>query len=184
MRSLKMKLALSATLAASLLPTQAWAQSSQPFAQQNPTGQIGVYNPQRPATPTYSPYNNLTRPGGAASNYFGVIRPQMDSMRSFQQIQQSQSGFGAAPADETLYPSGPQSSQDTGTRLQTGHAVSYFNTMHYFPQSGGSSRSGGGAAGSYGNSGIPGRGTVGGNQPFFSGTNATSNGGNGPIVTP
>ena len=157
MRSLKILLALSA----GLLPTQAFAQA---FAQQNPTGQIGVYNPPRTNPwPTYSPYNNLTRPGGAAANYFGTIRPQLDATRSFQQIQQNQTasaGFGSEP----FYPGGV-AGPESANPIQTGHAVAYFNTTHYFPPSG--VRAGGGGSGV---GGLP-QGIGGANPPYFAGTN-------------
>ncbi|HEX3314515.1 MAG TPA: hypothetical protein VHR72_06450 [Gemmataceae bacterium] len=134
MRSLKMLLALAAgPLALGLPPTHA---SAQIFLQQNPPGQVGPYVPPRVGYggPAYSPYNNLNRPGGAANNYFGIVRPQMDAARAINQIQQQQA-VGPGPAEEA-YGYGTQQpfTRDPANQLTTGHAVTFANTAQYFPQ--------------------------------------------------
>src|SRR5947209_6461342 len=66
-------------LAAALVPGLAQAQF----------GNIGSYSP--PSTnpyPVYSPYLNLNRPGNVAQNYFGLVQPQLQAQRNFQQINQ------------------------------------------------------------------------------------------------
>jgi hypothetical protein len=166
MRSLKMILALAAgPLAFGLLPTQA---SAQVFMQQNAPGQIGTYNPPRTGLggPAYNPYNNINRPGGAASNYFGTIRPQMDAMRAFNQIQQNQAGaVGPGPAEDAYYPGGQgQFYKDPASQLQTGHPVAFGNTAQYFPSQ----------TGTRGVNGAGGNGIIGArpgvyNQPFGAG---------------
>jgi hypothetical protein len=134
MRSLKMILALAAgPLALGLSPTHA---SAQIFMQQNPPGQIGQYNPPRAGLggPAYSPYNNLNRPGGAASNYFGIVRPQLDASRAINQLQQQQA-VGPGPAEEAYYQNGGQQFyKDPASQLQTGHPVGFGYTGQYFPQ--------------------------------------------------
>ena len=149
MRSLKMLLALAAgPLALGLSPTHA---SAQVFMQQNPPGTIGQYAPPRVGLggPAYSPYNNLNRPGGAANNYLGIVRPQIDASRAINQIQQQQA-VGPGPAEEGYQIGGQQLSRDPANLLQTGHAVTFGNTAQYFPQQTGAVRGVNGAGG-YGN---------------------------------
>jgi hypothetical protein len=130
MRSLKLLLALAAgPVALGLLPTHASAQAI--FQQQNPPGQIGQY------APPFSPYNNLNRPGGAANNYYGLVKPQMDASRAINQLQDVQpgvadvGGYGAGGA----YAGGGQQQyyKDPANSLTTGHPVTFFNTAQYFP---------------------------------------------------
>ncbi len=78
------------------------------FAQ---VGQIGSYS--RPRTnnyPTVSPYLNLARPGQAATNYYGIVRPQVEANQAFQQIQQ-----GTFTTDPRFGPAmGPQGAGPDG----------------------------------------------------------------------
>jgi hypothetical protein len=161
-------------LALGLAPIEAWAQ---PFTQPNRPGQIGQYvPPQTNPNPTVSPFLNLTRPGGAAINYFGIVRPQMEAMQAFQQIQQNQAALAAGAAGyggyDPLNPFGQQLWVDPASRLQTGHAVSYFNTQQYFPTPGKGGFGGGGGGAAPGGIANPlNRGFAGG-QPFFAGSGA------------
>jgi hypothetical protein len=164
-----------AAVAFGLAPVQAHAQG---FTQPNVPGQIGQYNrPKTSPNPTVSPYLNLFRGGGdPAINYFGIVRPQMDAMQAFQQIQQQQQMFaaGTAAGYDPFNPLGSVFYQDPANRLQTGHAVSYFNTMQYFPTPGKGGTGGGGGGAAPGGVANPlNRGFAGG-QPFFAGTGATA----------
>lgn len=159
MRSFYLKTLLG--LAAGLLPGLAQAQ----------VGSIGSYSrPRVNPHPTFSPYLNLTRPGGAANNYFGIVRPQVDAMRNFQQIQQNlaTSGSGQGTGEVGLIdPSGQSISYfaPNAVGMNTGHAATYFNYSHYynfqglrgFPSSGNAS------------AGLVNRGNLGIGQPVFSG---------------
>src|SRR4051794_3871339 len=87
------------TLAAAAVPNLAHAQF----------GNIGSYSPpQVNPYPVYSPYLNMNRPGSAATNYYGIVRPQMNAARNFQQINQALTyGTGAGVgADGYVDPSG------------------------------------------------------------------------------
>ena len=134
MRSLKLLLALAAgPVALGLSPTHA---SAQIFLQQNPPGQIGQYAPPRTGGggPAYSPYNNLTRPGGAANNYFGMVRPQVEASRAINQLQQEIQP-GVADGTYGAYGNGQQGYfKDPANSLTTGHTATFFNTAQYFPQ--------------------------------------------------
>lgn len=104
----------------SLTPAVSWGQ---------PRGPVG-YNPARP---TYSPYLNLLRGGSLVTNYYGLVRPQIDFSTSLQQVenqvsnvQQQQLGAGGA-----------------STLPDTGHPVYFMNASRYFM----TNRSGGGGGG-------------------------------------
>jgi hypothetical protein len=74
--------------------------------------------------PTISPYLNLARGGNTAINYYGVVRPQQETARSLQNIQQ-QLQFGQST---------PPASEEAGsTRFLTGHPTQFGNLGHYFP---------------------------------------------------
>jgi len=128
MRVSRIKMLLLALLAASL-PSGASAQ----------TGQIGSYS--RPKTnnyPAFSPYLNLTRPGNPATNYFGIVRPQQETNRAFEQIEQGtfidprfQSG-GAVSPDGTSMPGMRRYYPDQAAGLQTGHPSTFFYYSHYY----------------------------------------------------
>ena len=83
--------------------------------------------------PAVSPYLNLVRGGNPAVNYYGLVRPQMDSQRAVQQLQ---SGT-AIPA-----PSLPMDAMPT-----SGHPVQFMNFSHYFNNNVGGGLSGRGAGG-------------------------------------
>jgi hypothetical protein len=74
--------------------------------------------------PAVSPYLNLLRPGnGPAINYYGLVRPQFDTLAGFQAVQQRfgqlQTSVQAAggPADGALI---------------TGHGAAFMNLGGYF----------------------------------------------------
>lgn len=126
MRAFRIQLLLTALAFA--LPGVAAAQS----------GQIGSYS--RPKTnnyPAFSPYLNLNRPGNTATNYFGMVRPQMETNRQFEQIEQ---GMGLDPRfpggmsnDGSIGgPGGGRYYPDQARGLQTGHPATYFYYSHYY----------------------------------------------------
>jgi hypothetical protein len=88
--------------------------------------------PQR--QPTVSPYLNLLRPGGAAQNYYGVVRPELEFRqnlnRQTRDINDLQRGLTAT--------------QEQTSALTTGHRSHFLNYGGYFPGLGGQ---GSGAAG-------------------------------------
>lgn len=138
----------------SLTPAVSWGQ---------PRGPVG-YNPARP---TYSPYLNLLRGGSLVTNYYGLVRPQVDFSASLQQVenqvsnvQQQQLGAGGA-----------------STLPDTGHPVYFMNASRYFMtnrQGGGGGGGGGGAGVATFGSGVGGAGGAGRPGP------ATSAGPSGP----
>jgi hypothetical protein len=104
--------------------------------------------PPRPR-PTVSPFINLRQGGagvnlgqGAASSYYGIIRPQVDANRSIADLQQ---GINRLNPDGSLR--GQLDSQGAVNALgglETGHAATFFNYSHYYPlvPPGGNSASG------------------------------------------
>jgi hypothetical protein len=117
-------------------------------AQLAPYTQPQTYNPY--ARPTISPYLNLVRPGAnPALNYYGLVRPQIQTSRALQAFQQEllPVAGGLAPAVEQA---GVASNLPT-----TGHKTSFYNYSTYFPTVTGS-----GAGGTLG-------GTAPGNRPTF-----------------
>jgi len=79
----------------------------------------------RPAAGSYaqaplSPYLNLVRGGNPAVNYYGLVRPQVDSRNAIQQLQQQSS---AAPANSGL---------TTDGLANSGHPVQFMNFSHYY----------------------------------------------------
>jgi len=74
-------------------------------------------------TPVLSPYLNLARGGNAAINYYGIVRPQQELRRDYQQLQQ-----------EILANQNALTTLDAGAvQLTTGHAARFFNYSHYYP---------------------------------------------------
>jgi hypothetical protein len=129
--------------------------------------------------PTVSPFVNLGQ-GGGASAYYGIVRPQIDANRSIHDLQQ---GMSHLNPDGSLR--GPFDQQGTNALggLQTGHAVTYFNTGHYFPMTPGTTGSSGLSSGLGGgiNAGLGtpiGIGSTGGFRTFY-GSNLTQ-----PLIRP
>jgi hypothetical protein len=91
------------------------------LAAQNPAARGGPYAPR----PAVSPYINLLRPGSStALNYYGLVRPQFDTLAGFQAVQQR---FGQL---QTGIQTGGGESSDGF--LMTGHAASFMNYGGYF----------------------------------------------------
>jgi len=95
------------------------------------TGQLGTYNPPqvRQRGPV-SPYINMG-PGGNAADYYGIVRPQIDAMKAFDQLQYGLAHVadGTTPLNSVL----PQNMQNSLGGLQTGHPVSFNNYQRFFP---------------------------------------------------
>jgi hypothetical protein len=110
-----------------VLPAVASAQFVQP-----PGSYVRPYQPSRP---TVSPYLNINRGGTSpAINYYGIVRPQVQTQQDFQQVQQQLTAQAAVgPGPETAMPLTTGSLGATPLVSTTGHPVSYFNYSHYFP---------------------------------------------------
>jgi hypothetical protein len=79
--------------------------------------------------PTISPYLNMIRPGtNPALNYYGLVRPQMQAMRSMQVFQQDLNTV----ANMVVFPEAQQTGPQTNLPI-TGHSVSFYNYSTYFP---------------------------------------------------
>lgn len=75
-----------------------------------------------------SPYLNLNRIGSnPAVNYYGLVRPQVDTARSLQNLQTEIAQGGAGQMHV-----GPGDALQPSSMLATGHPVAFFNTSHYF----------------------------------------------------
>src|SRR4051812_41933039 len=72
--------------------------------------------------PAISPYLNLARPGSAGVNYYGLVRPQLDTYAALGQLQQQELALRAGASG--LDPNSPF--------LMTGHATRFGNYSHYF----------------------------------------------------
>src|SRR5262249_51640962 len=82
------------------------------------------YNPQ----PVFSPYLNMNRSNSPLVNYYGVVRPQLQTNRSIQQLGQEIQLGQNTPLPASIDPA--------AMPLVTGHAVSFMNTASYFPMYG------------------------------------------------
>jgi hypothetical protein len=87
------------------------------------------------SSPAYSPYLNILRPGGAANNYYGLVRPQIDTQNQVNTLQQQvgtlNQNANGAPIDQPL------------GLPTTGHASSFMNYSHFYPGMVGGNRGGG-----------------------------------------
>ena len=120
-----------------------------PMTAQAQLGSIGSYSPpQTNPRPVYSPYLNLTRPGGVGANYYGLVRPQMDAQRNILLLQQAQM-MGISP-EAFADPFSVLGQLDPASTLTTGHSAVYMNTGHYYRYPG---QQGGGAGASTGRAG-------------------------------
>jgi len=85
---------------------------------------------QRPQTnlfgaPGVSPYLNMLRPGAnPAINYYGLVKPQMNTNQSIQELQHYTFGLNSA---------NQANAEDPNRMSNTGHAVQFFNYGNYFP---------------------------------------------------
>ena len=122
-----------------------------PMTAQAQLGSIGSYSPpQTNPRPVYSPYLNLTRPGGVGANYYGLVRPQIDAQRNILLLQQAQ--MMGIPAEGMADPYGILGQFDPASSLTTGHSATYLNTGHYYRYPGQQSGGSGGGFGSAGRS--------------------------------
>jgi hypothetical protein len=124
-------------------------------AQLAPYSPPQTYNPY--ARPTISPYLNLVRPAPVALNYFGLVRPQIQTSRALQQFQQEliTVAGGLTPALE-------QAGTASNNMLTTGHKAMFYNYSTYFPTATGTS---GGTLGGMTPGQRPQFGTLGGSRP-------------------
>ena len=77
---------------------------------------------QAPRRPTFSPYLNLTRQeGGAARNYYGLVRPELEFRYNINRLQQDTQALASAAA-------APAASGE----LETGHRAGYMTHLKYF----------------------------------------------------
>jgi hypothetical protein len=81
--------------------------------------------------PPTSPYLNMLRGGNPAVNYYGLVRPQVDSQRAIQQLHQQV----AVPA--------PSTGLTMDAYPNSGHTVQFMNLSHYFSNNIGSGLTGG-----------------------------------------
>jgi hypothetical protein len=107
----------------------AWGWLGAPFA--SAQGTIGGFTPPQNAPPAFSPFLNLNRAGAnPAINYYGLVRPQQQTMQQLANLQYQQNllaggaAAGAVGMDQALPPS------------TTGHPVRYFDYSRYFPLGG------------------------------------------------
>ena len=93
---------------------------------------IGGYNPpQMMAPPAVSPYLNLNRPGSLpAINYYGLVRPQLQTQQQLQGLQYQQGALATNLGGGMVVP-GQQVMMAT-----TGHPVFYFDYARFFPLGG------------------------------------------------
>ncbi len=110
--------------------------------------------------PAVSPYLNLNR-GGAnlATNYFGIVRPQIDTRNSIQSLQSQINTLGAGSPTDPL-----------ATELATGHTVQFMNYSMYFGHTPGAEKN----IRTAGNSG-PGQPSRAGSPPTRAGAPASQN---------
>jgi len=88
-------------------------------------GSAGV--PPTTSRPTVSPYLNLNRGGaGAAIDYFGIVRPQLETQKAISALQQQQ---GMQPG----LPAGMMDDGLTTGQILTPGIGGFFNYSHYFP---------------------------------------------------
>jgi hypothetical protein len=108
----RLAMTLALTVLMGTMATQARAQYGRPYP--------GTPGALRPA---YSPYLNLARPGNAAVNYYGLVRPQIDFNNAIGDIQQDLNTL-AQPVDPT--------GRDLAGFPATGHPVQFMNYTHYY----------------------------------------------------
>ena len=83
-----------------------------------------------PARPSFSPYLNLTRPGGSPGlNYYGLVRPQNQADQSIQQLQLA----AGSPANVPTSLNGPNTGiTTTGTAFGFHTYRTYFQNQYNF----------------------------------------------------
>jgi hypothetical protein len=74
----------------------------------------------QPPPPGYSPYLNLARPGNPGTNYYGLVRPQVEFRNDLQQLQRNTTRLQTGV------------SQLTGGELTTGHPAGFMYFGGYY----------------------------------------------------
>jgi hypothetical protein len=78
--------------------------------------------------PPISPYLNMVRPGtNPAINYYGLVRPQIQTTRTLQTFQQELQAVGSGLS------AAPTSQAQSDNLPTTGHTTSFYNYGTYFP---------------------------------------------------
>jgi hypothetical protein len=97
------------------LAAGAWVGTEAPAGAQYPQQ---IRNP-----PAYSPYLNLTRPGGnLAQNYYGLVRPEINAYNAIGSLQGQVNTLGQ------------QDAALVGA-LESGHPTTFMNFSHYYGNS-------------------------------------------------
>jgi len=140
-------------------------------------GQIDSYNrPRTNASPTVSPYLNLDRGGNPAVNFYGLVRPQIDANRAFQQLDPAlfggdpRLGYGGGLAvgpDGNPIPGATNYLPNQAFGLNTGHPATFFYYSHYYQFPAGQRGGAGSGAGANSSFGRPAAQSI----PFFAGGN-------------
>src|SRR5205814_6617577 len=79
--------------------------------------------------PTVSPFLNLGRGGSGAINYYGIVKPQLDTQRNLQQLQQEYKGLQAMSQPTTEDAAGGAANAPVYTQGFGG----FFYYSHYYP---------------------------------------------------
>lgn len=88
------------------------------------SAQVGTYNNSNSRRQTQSPFLNLIRGGSATLNYYGLVRPQVDTGQAVQTLQFQQQ----------ILKEGTTTLGDGGNQpiSPTGHAAQFFSYGNYF----------------------------------------------------
>jgi hypothetical protein len=110
------------------------------------SAQLGGYQrPYQNPYPTFSPILNMNGFNNPAINYFGIVRPQMQTTAALQQLQTNQqfllgaqTAYQQMPAQPLLDGQQPlvTTGQGVGFNFSTGHSVGFNDYTRYFPLQG------------------------------------------------
>jgi hypothetical protein len=124
--------------------------------------QLGGSRIDRPLnTPAFSPYLNLFRSGdnsGPVLNYFGLVRPQLDSMQQSEQLGQNIQALQAGRGMPQQQMMGPGQGIGYSQLGMTGHPVVFQSYQNVATGGGGGAGGGGFAGGGFGGGGFGGGG--------------------------
>lgn len=97
------------------------------------SAQLGGYQrPYQNPHPTFSPILNMSGFNNPAINYFGIVRPQMQTTAALQTLQTNQQFLLTAQA----YGQMPMVTEGQPSILTTGHTVGFNDYTRYFPLQG------------------------------------------------